>query len=272
MKAFAPCRFGRKVIISTPVAETSLTIEDVVCVIDTGKVKETRYDAESNLSRLEEVWTSRASAKQRRGRAGRVREGEYVPFFVHHVKLTLLRRCWKLYSRWTEEQLSAHTLPEIQRTPLDQVVLSVKVSKTEDTDVRSYLQELISPPNLQTIDGAIGELVNLGAIEASSNQPVTPLGKILNNLPLDLKVAKLLVLGVIFSTLEPVLLIAAMLSSKPLFITAMEKREETRAARAIYETSNSDLLTNLKALQTALASEKDGKHALRTFCEAVSQF
>ena len=76
MKAFGPGRNGRKIIISTPVAETSLTIEDVVVVVDTGKVKETKYDPATNLSKLEEVWTSRASGKQRRGRAGRIREGE----------------------------------------------------------------------------------------------------------------------------------------------------------------------------------------------------
>jgi ATP-dependent RNA helicase DHX57 len=104
----------RKVIVATNVAETSITIPDCAFVIDTGKVKEIRMV--DGLSRLLEVWTSRASAKQRRGRAGRTQEGQ----------------CFKLYTRWTEAHFASHTSPEILRIPL----------------VRSFLRALTYADNL----------------------------------------------------------------------------------------------------------------------------
>jgi len=88
-------------------------------VIDAGKVKETRYDPETNLSRLVEVWVSRAGARQRRGRAGRTQPGF----------------CYKLYTRRQEKGLAEFPIPEILRVPLESVSLSVKASK-ENQDVK----------------------------------------------------------------------------------------------------------------------------------------
>lgn len=75
-RVFLPTKPRRKIVVATNVAETSVTIPDVVYVVDGGKVKETQYDADSGLQRLVETWTSRASAKQRRGRAGRTQPGQ----------------------------------------------------------------------------------------------------------------------------------------------------------------------------------------------------
>ena len=70
----------RKIVIATNIAETSITIDDCVCVVDSGRVKENRYDTEKNMATLLECWVAQASAKQRRGRAGRVQAGTaYVP-------------------------------------------------------------------------------------------------------------------------------------------------------------------------------------------------
>lgn len=88
-------------------------------VIDVGKVKEIRYDPESNLSRLVEVWVTQASARQRRGRAGRTQPGV----------------CYKLYTRRQENTLSDFPTPEILRISLENISLSVKASK-EDRDVK----------------------------------------------------------------------------------------------------------------------------------------
>ncbi len=88
-------------------------------MIDAGKVKEMCYDPESNLSRLVEVWVTRAAARQRRGRAGRTQQGV----------------CYKLYTRRQENSLSAFPTPEILRVPLENISLSVKASK-EDRDVK----------------------------------------------------------------------------------------------------------------------------------------
>ena len=100
----------RKVVAATNVAETSITIEDIVAVIETGRVKETSFDPEKNMVMLKEVWASKAASKQRRGRAGRVREGV----------------CYKLYTRSAEQKMAERPEPEIRRVPLEQLCLSVK--------------------------------------------------------------------------------------------------------------------------------------------------
>ena len=89
-------------------------------VIDTGRVKETSYDAESGLSRLTEMWVTRAAAHQRRGRAGRTRPGE----------------CYKLYTRKQEDDMERFPIPEILRVPLESLSLAVKtVRENEDVKV-----------------------------------------------------------------------------------------------------------------------------------------
>jgi HrpA-like RNA helicase len=93
----------RKIVVATNIAETSITIDDVTHVIDAGRVKETRYDPSTHMSSLVAVWTSQASASQRAGRAGRVREGH----------------CWRLYTRqFMQESMPEYTLPEMLRTPV----------------------------------------------------------------------------------------------------------------------------------------------------------
>lgn len=97
-----------KIIISTNIAETSVTIDDVVYVIDSGKMKEKRYDASKSMESLEDTWVSRANALQRKGRAGRVASGVCFHLFTSH--------CF-------QHQLTEQQLPEIQRVPLDQLCL-----------------------------------------------------------------------------------------------------------------------------------------------------
>ena len=101
----------RKIVISTNIAETSITIQDAVCVVDTGRVKENRYDSGKRMAALVETFVSMASAKQRRGRAGRVRAGT----------------AYHLFSSHTAEKLRAYTLPEMLRVPLEEMVLQIKV-------------------------------------------------------------------------------------------------------------------------------------------------
>lgn len=134
--------FGRttrqKIVVSTNVAEvrvksslarslsvvqTSVTIDDVVCVIDSGIAKEMRYDAEAGLSRLVETRISQSSGGQRRGRAGRTKPG----------------MCFKLYTRRTEASMRHFVQPEILRVPLESLSLSVKANR-EDEDVKASAQ------------------------------------------------------------------------------------------------------------------------------------
>ena len=100
-------------------SKTSITIDDITYVIDTGKVKENQYDPEAGLSSLVEKWVTKAAAKQRRGRAGRTRPGV----------------CYKLYTRRQEESMASFPVPEILRMSLDHIVLSVKTMR-EGVDVK----------------------------------------------------------------------------------------------------------------------------------------
>lgn len=143
----------RKIVVATNVAETSVTIPDVVYVLDTGRVKETQYDAENGLQRLVEAWTSRASGRQRRGRAGRTQPGQ----------------CFKLYTRRTENNsMPRFPVPEILRTPLEALFLQVK-AMNEDTDVKAFLGRAIDPPKMDAIDAAWQTLLDLGAVESEKH-------------------------------------------------------------------------------------------------------
>ncbi|PBL00719.1 P-loop containing nucleoside triphosphate hydrolase protein [Armillaria gallica] len=239
-----------KIIAATNVAETSITIDDVVYVLDSGKVKQTQYDGESGISRLVETWVTLAESRQRRGRAGRTQPGI----------------CYKLYTRKHESKMGKFVVPEILRVPLENISLAVKVTR-EDEDVKHFLGKAISPPDVSSMDTAWATLEDLGAVDGQGR--LTALGRHLSLLPVDLRLAKMLVLGTIFRCLGPVLTIVACLSSKPLFVSPLEKRKEASMARARFCEGTSDLLTDLKAYDECmrLQAERKSSSEIRRFCE-----
>ncbi|CAN7987646.1 unnamed protein product, partial [Ixodes pacificus] len=101
----------RKIVLATNIAETSITINDVVYVIDCGKIKMSNFDVGRNLATLDAEWVAVANAQQRKGRAGRVQPGV----------------CYRLYTSWRESRLEAYQLPEMLRTRLESLVLKIKV-------------------------------------------------------------------------------------------------------------------------------------------------
>ena len=224
----------RKVIASTNVAETSVTIDDIVAVIDTGRVKETNYDPKDNIVRLEEVWASQAACKQRRGRAGRVQAGI----------------CYKLFTRNVESNMAARTQPEIRRVPLEQLCLSVKATGP-DRDVAQFLRQLLTPPDDQAIDVAMRLLQRIGALD---DNHLTALGRYLAIIPADLRCAKLLVYGSIFYCMDACLTMAAILTSRSPFVSPRDKREDAKQARSSFSNGHGDLLLNMIAYD--LWSEK----------------
>lgn len=228
-----PPRGLRKVIAATNVAETSITIDDTVAVVDSGRVKETSYVPESGIVRLEEVWCSQAACQQRRGRAGRVRPGT----------------CYKLFTRKVESEMAARPEPEIRRVPLEQLCLSVKATaSTTSQDVRTFLSQTLTPPENAAIDTALAMLHRIGALE---NSHLTALGRHLSLMPVDLRLAKLLVFGSMFSLLEPGLTIAAILSERSPFVSPRDKRDEADSARKSFQKSSADgdLLVSLNAYE-----------------------
>ncbi|EPY49737.1 ATP-dependent RNA helicase Ucp1 [Schizosaccharomyces cryophilus OY26] len=225
----------RKVICSTNVAETSITINDVVAVIDSGRVKQIDYDLDRDLVTFKETWASRAACRQRRGRAGRVQEGI----------------CFKLYSRGFEKKgMADETPPDVLRTALSQVCLSViplvsRFISGKDADrqgaVKKFMQYLLSPPTDQAVDTAIEKLIQVGAL--TENEELTGMGEYLVALPIDLKLGKLLVLASIFGFTEPALSISAVLSSKSPFL----HDDGARDIRSNLSNGWGDVLTDAKA-------------------------
>ncbi|XP_057325710.1 ATP-dependent DNA/RNA helicase DHX36 [Microplitis mediator] len=201
----------RKIIIATSIAETSITIEDVVYVIDCGKTKLTRFDAAKNIEILKPEWISLANARQRRGRAGRVQPGV----------------CYHLFSKAREMTFEEYPTPEMLRTPLEQVILQVKILQLGRVDV--FLGSVMDPPEEKAIEVALNLLKNLNALD--NNETLTPLGYHLARLPLDPRTGKMILWASMFSCVEPVFAIAASLSFKDAFYCPINKEEEVNAAK-----------------------------------------
>ncbi|PNS19384.1 hypothetical protein CAC42_2561 [Sphaceloma murrayae] len=238
----------RKVIAATNVAETSITIEDVVAVIDTGKVKETSFDPIAGMVRLAEVWASKAACKQRRGRAGRVTAGV----------------CYKLFTRNLEAtKMADRPEPEIKRVPLEQLCLSVKAMGL--SDVQGFLGKAITPPETLAIQTALTILDRMGILDGDA---LTALGRHLALIPADLRCGKLLVIGATFGCLESCLTIASILSVKSPFVSPQDKREEAKSARLAFHDGSGDLLCDLKAYQQWSERRASGEPMgmLRAWC------
>jgi len=247
-RVFLPSPKGkRKVIAATNVAETSITIEDIVAVIDLGKVKETSFDPQNNMVKLEEVWASRAACKQRRGRAGRVQAG----------------KCYKLYTRNAEASMAERSEPEIRRVPLEQLCLSVRAMGV--MDIPDFLASALTPPASDAVEGAIKLLGRIGALDGDR---LTALGRHLSMIPADLRCGKLMVYGATFGCLEACLTIAAILTVKSPFVSPQAKRDESKAARARFAPDQGDLLCDLRAYESWSDISKGSRYRdTRSWCE-----
>ncbi|KAG9255311.1 DEAD/DEAH box helicase [Emericellopsis atlantica] len=238
----------RKVVVATNVAETSITIDDIVAVIDSGKVKETSFDPQNNMRKLEETWASRAACKQRRGRAGRVQEG----------------KCYKLYTRNLEAQMAERPEPEIRRVPLEQLCLSVRAMGMRD--VAMFLGRSPTPPDATAIEGALTLLRRMGALDGDE---LTAMGQQLAMLPADLRCGKLMVFGAIFGCLDDCVTIAAILSTRSPFLSPQERREQAKEARMQFYDGHGDLLTDLEAFREWDAMYQEGlrQREVRSWCD-----
>ncbi|KAJ3034589.1 hypothetical protein HDV00_004862 [Rhizophlyctis rosea] len=247
----------RKCVVSTNVAETSVTIDDVVYVIDTGLVKELRHT--QIMQTLSTVPTSLASARQRRGRAGRTRPGV----------------CLKLFTRQMESGMAPRTDPEMRRVGVEHVMLSI-MSMTAGGGiegaggVRGILGEAIEPPEKDRIEDGMRVLKGVGAVVGGGEdtEVLTGLGRCMARIPADLRIAKILLFGAIFKCLTPILTIASVMSTKSPFVSPMEKREEARTARERFAMDRSDWLTDAKAFDAWVDAMKNGgRRGGMGFCE-----
>mgnify|MGYP001049282804 CR=1 FL=1 len=196
-QVFVPAMKGcTKLILSTNVAETSITIPDCTIVVDTCKEKQSSFDPTNRMPLLLERFASRDSLKQRRGRAGRVRQGT----------------CYKLISSSLHGKLPEHGEPEIKRCALDQTVLSLLYLGLEDGS-GEFIRTLLDPPSRQSIDSALHFLNKIGALNKVGDIAfLTPLGMHLAGIPSPPAVGKLLVMGCLLGCRDISVAIAAGMS------------------------------------------------------------
>ncbi|KRT84976.1 helicase, partial [Oryctes borbonicus] len=241
----APPGIKRKIILSTNIAETSITIDDVVYVIDCGKHKMKKYCPETNNQTLLSEWVTLANAKQRKGRAGRVKPGI----------------CYHLYHRGREQHLESHPLPEILRTRLEDVILMIKILQLGPA--KEFLQTLMDKPDEKTIEVSIELLKRMNALDDEEN--LTPLGFHLAKLPVHPQIGKMLLLGSIFSCLDPVLSIAAALDYKDAFQLPLGKAEVVELRKdELADNCKSDHILNHIALTKF--EECRSQTEARSFC------
>ncbi|KAG7032056.1 DExH-box ATP-dependent RNA helicase DExH5, mitochondrial, partial [Cucurbita argyrosperma subsp. argyrosperma] len=232
-----PDKGVRKVVLATNIAETSITINDVVFVLDCGKAKETSYDALNNTPCLLPSWISKVSAQQRRGRAGRVQPGE----------------CYHLYPRSVFDSFFEYQLPEILRTPLQSLCLQIKSLKLGS--ISEFLSRALQSPELLAVQNAIEYLKIIGAFDESEN--LTVLGRYLTMLPMEPKLGKMLIIGSIFNCLDPILSIVAGFSVRDPFLTPLEKKDAAEAAKSQFSRDHSDHLAIIRAYEGWKEAERN---------------
>lgn len=229
----------RKIVLATNMAEASITINDVVFVVDCGKAKETTYDALNNTPCLLPSWISQASARQRRGRAGRVQPGE----------------CYHLYPRCVYEAFAEYQLPELLRTPLNSLCLQIK--SLQVGSIGEFLSAALQPPKPLAVQNAVGFLKLIGALDENEN--LTNLGKFLSMLPVDPKLGKMLVMGAIFRCFDPVLTVVAGLSVRDPFLLPQDKKDLAGTAKSRFSAKDySDHMALVRAYEGWKDAEREG--------------
>eukprot|EP01059_Diplonema_ambulator_P016596 TRINITY_DN2823_c0_g1_i2.p1 TRINITY_DN2823_c0_g1~~TRINITY_DN2823_c0_g1_i2.p1 ORF type:complete len:1205 (+),score=445.58 TRINITY_DN2823_c0_g1_i2:415-4029(+) len=238
-------RSVRKVVLATNIAETSVTIPDVVFVIDCGRVKEVRYEASSKMQCLVNTSVSKANAKQRWGRAGRVKEGY----------------SFNLYSRHTFNEMRDFQLPEMLRSPLEDVCLSILALGTVKGTVEDFLKRSVSPPDADQVDSAMALLREIGAARENT---LTPLGKHLSNIPLEVGLGKTLLYGTLLQCTSVITNIVSTLSVKSPFLLDHGDRQLDFAE------ANSDHLAYDRVYKLWSAARSEGWDTERRFCRDSS--
>ncbi|XP_065138856.1 probable ATP-dependent RNA helicase DHX34 [Paramisgurnus dabryanus] len=234
----------RKCIISTNIAETSVTIDGVRFVVDSGKVKEMSFDPKAKMQRLQEFWISRASSEQRKGRAGRTGPGV----------------CYRLYAESDYDAFAPYPVPEIHRVALDSLVLQMKSMGLGDP--RSFI--FIDPPPASSIQTAVTYLREQGALDEHGE--LTSIGRLLAQLPVDVVIGKMLVLGSIFKLVEPVLTVAAALSVQSPFLRSAQHNPDCSTARQPLQSKQGDPFTLLNTFNAWVQVKKDRGSGSRKWC------
>ncbi|PGH13714.1 hypothetical protein AJ80_06219 [Polytolypa hystricis UAMH7299] len=254
-EVFEPVPKGcRKIILSTNIAETSITIPEIRYIVDTGKVNQLVYDQRRRIRKLACCWISQSNAKQRAGRAGRVQHGTY----------------YALYTKRRHASLPAIATSEMLRLDLQEVCLNVKATGP-DRNIRDFLGQAIEPPLPEFVDTSVLQLQALETLDEKEN--ITALGRLLARLPIHPTLGKMIVLGIIFRCLGPMIIAGAAVGDKDLFLyPPLEHRTRIREIRRNFAgSSGSDHIAIINAyneMRTLLIER--GQHAAFEF--AIANF
>ena len=232
--AFAPNRL-RKVVVATNVAETSVTIDGIVHVIDSGLARVARYDAERGIGTLFIESISRASAEQRAGRAGRTAPGV----------------CHRLWTESAHLNLAERNTPEIQRSDLAEVVLLLHSFGIRDAARFDWLDQ----PDPQAVERAEQLLRILGALRPASQEAgpdITPIGREMLRLPMHPRYSRMMVEAFRHHCVPAAALCAALVSGRDLLVRLGRDDKHIAEARELFEASaESDFYTLMRAYQFA---------------------
>jgi HrpA-like RNA helicase len=236
----------RKCILSTNIAETSVTIDGLRFIIDSGKVKEISYDAKYKMSRLQEFWISRASAEQRKGRAGRTGPGV----------------CYRLYSQDDYNLFNEFTTPEIKRVPLNTLLLQMISMGLKNVRLFPFIE----PPDSDSIEHSLIFLIDHDALNDA--EALTSIGRMLAELPVDVQIGKMLIMASLFNVslsscanhepadhrlfhrlkiADPVVTLAAALSVQSPLLSNLRCDFETMQSRKEFISDQGDPITLLNA-------------------------
>ena len=214
---------GRRIVLATNVAESSLTVPGIRYVVDSGTARISRYAARSKVQRLPIEPVSQASAEQRKGRCGRIGPGV----------------CVRLYSEEDFLSRDAFTTPEIRRTNLASVVLQTEALRLGAIDEFPFME----PPRHEAIREAYKTLFELGAVDGGRR--LTPLGRRLSHLPVDPRIGRMILAGEDFNCLNEVLIIASALELPDPRQRPVEKQQAADEAHTQHAHPESDFLALL---------------------------
>jgi len=239
----------RKCIVATNIAETSLTVDGIMYVVDAGYSKLKVYNPRMGMDTLQITPISQANASQRSGRAGRTGPGQAYRLFTEKA---------------FKEEMYLQTIPEIQRTNLSNTVLLLK-----SLGVKNLLDfDFMDPPPQDTITTSLFDLWALGALDNLGE--LTELGRKMNAFPMDPSLAKLLITSEEYGCSEEMVTIVSMLSVPNVFYRPKERQEESDAAREKFFVPESDHLTYLHVYTQWKANGYSDGWCIRHFLHSKS--
>ncbi|GJQ79871.1 hypothetical protein Trydic_g18319 [Trypoxylus dichotomus] len=232
----------RKCIISTNIAETSVTIDGVRFVIDSGKVNRMSYLSEGGVNRLAECNISQDSARQRAGRAGRTGPGS----------------CFRFYSEEDFKSFDVFTPAEIHLVPLDSLLLDMISLGLNDISNFPFLEK----PTADSIEESMEKLKFCGAlISDNDGLSLTSLGEKLSRLPVDLTIGKMLILSTVFGNVNSVLAVAALLSVQTPFTQTASRNLDAEELRKRLDSNHGDPITLLNLYKEWLKIKRSGENS-----------